>query len=109
MIPYNDFARMDIRLGEIVSAELVDGADKLLRLMVDIGEGEPRQIVSGIREYFADPQELIGKKCPFLVNLAHRTIRGFESEGMLLALRSEDRCFALLLPSTDLPTGSRVV
>ena len=109
MIPYDDFTKLDIRLGEIVSAEAVEGADKLLRLMVDFGEGGERQIISGIREYFSDRQELVGKKCPFLVNLEHRIIRGIASEGMLLACRGADGAFALLLPASELPVGTRVV
>lgn len=91
-----------------MGAEMVEGADKLLRLTVDFGEEHPRQIISGIRAYYEDPQALVGKKCPFLTNLVHRTIRGFESEGMLLAA-SRDGVFALLLPSVELPVGTRVV
>ncbi|MBI4086691.1 hypothetical protein HY416_01770 [Candidatus Kaiserbacteria bacterium] len=108
MIAYDDFAKLEITIGEIRAVDVVDGADKLLRLTVDFGEERPRQIISGIRTFFADPQALVGKKCPFLTNLAHRTIRGLESEGMLLAAHHEDT-FALLLPSNDLPAGTRVI
>ena len=114
MISYDDFAKLDIRIGEIKTVNVVEGADKLLKLTVDVGEkhhdGSPcvRQIVSGIRTYFEDPQILVGKKCPFLVNLAPRVIRGFESQGMILAGSSEEGGFALFHPHADLPTGSRI-
>ncbi len=109
MITYDDFAKLEITIGEIRSVEIVDGADKLLRLSVDFGEEKPRQIISGIRLYFEDSQSLVGKKCPFLTNLEHRTIRGLESEGMLLAAHSGEGTFALLLPSVALPAGTRIV
>jgi methionine--tRNA ligase beta chain len=107
IISYDDFAKLDIALGVIRSVELIEGADKLLKLSVDIGEESPRQILSGIKEYFADPQELVGKQCPFIVNLQPRIIRGLESQGMILAANVEDT-LALLLPSTPLPPGTRV-
>lgn len=117
MINYDDFAKLDIRIGTILSVEVVEDADKLLKLMVDVGEtktneaGEtevaPRQIVSGIREYFADPGELVGKQCPFLINLEPRVIRGLESQGMILAA-SDDSDFALLHPHTELTSGAKI-
>lgn len=107
MISYDDFAKLDIALGVIQSVEVVEGADKLLRLLVDIGEAEPRQIISGIREYFEDIDVLVGKQCPFLANLEPRVIRGLESQGMILAANHED-IFALLIPHNQLPAGTRV-
>jgi methionyl-tRNA synthetase len=107
MISYDDFTKLDIRIGEITSVEIVEGADKLLKLTVDVGEDRSRQVISGIRMYFEDPQWLVGKKCPFLANLEHRTIRGIESEGMILAASAGDT-LALLLPHRDLPVGTRL-
>lgn len=107
MISYDDFAKLDIAIGVITSVEVVEGADKLLRLLVDVGEEEPRQIISGIREYFDDIQILVGKQCPFLLNLEPRVIRGLESQGMILAASHED-IFALLIPHNELPAGTRV-
>lgn len=113
MINYDDFAKLEIRIGTILSVEIVEGADKLLKLAVDVGEKDeegnarPRQIISGIREFFADPQVLVGKQCPFLVNLEPRTIRGFESQGMILAASTEAG-FALLHPHAELPSGAKV-
>ena len=108
MISYDDFAKLEITIGEIKAVEVVEGADKLLKLSVDFGEERPRQIISGIRAYFPDPQALVGKQCPFLTNLEHRTIRALESEGMLLAAHHRET-LALLLPSADVPPGTRVI
>lgn len=107
MINYDDFAKLDIALGEILTVDVVEDADKLLKLTVDAGEEEPRQIISGIRTFFEDPQELVGKKCPFLVNLQPRVIRGLESQGMILAAE-KNGVFALFNPHNDLPPGTRL-
>lgn len=107
MISYDDFAKLDITIGVIKSVEVIENADKLLKLSVDVGEDEPRQIVSGIREYFEDPQFLVGKQCPFLTNLEPRTIRGYESQGMILAA-SHDDIFSLLIPHNELPAGTKI-
>lgn len=107
IISYDDFAKLDIAIGVIVSVEAVQGADKLLKLMVDVGEEKPRQIISGIKEYFEDIQTLVGKQCPFLINLQPRVIRGLESQGMILGADYED-IFSLLIPHNKLPAGTRV-
>ncbi len=107
MITYEDFAKLHIVLGKILSVENVEEADKLLRLSVDVGEESPRQIVSGIRLFFEDPQVLVGRTFPFLINLEYRTIRGVESQGMILAVSAED-AFSLLEPSVALPPGSKI-
>lgn len=85
-ISIDEFKKVEIKIGEILSAEKVPDADKLLRLLVDFNEENPRQIVSGISAYFPDPQVLVGKKCAFATNLEPRTIRGLESNGMILAV-----------------------
>lgn len=103
-ISFDDFKKVDIRIGTITHAEIVEGADKLLRLEVDFGE-EKRQIVSGIRGYVPDPAVLVGKQCPFAYNLAPRTIFGLESQGMIMAAGEEDS-FALLHPSAPVPPGT---
>lgn len=102
----DDFQKIEIRLGTVLSVDAVEGADKLYILKVDLGETAPRQILSGIREFVA-PEELLGKQFPFVTNLAPRTLRGFESQGMILA-GSHDSALALLLPSTPLPNGTRL-
>ncbi len=107
MISYDDFAKLEIRIGEIKTVAIVEDADKLLRLTVDFGEETPRQIISGIRTYFDDLQWLVGKKCPFLTNLEPRMIRGFESQGMILAA-SHNETLGLLFPHQDLPIGTKI-
>jgi methionyl-tRNA synthetase len=106
-ISYQDFAKLEIKIGTVISVEVVPEADKLLKLMVDIGEETPRQIISGIREFFTDPQTLIGQQYPFLTNLEPRVIRGLESQGMILAA-SAGEAFSLLAPTNPLPPGTIV-
>ena len=107
MISIEDFKKVEIALGKILSAEKVPETDKLLKLSVDVGEPSPRQIVSGIAGFFPDCSVLVGKKCMFVVNLEPRVIRGLESNGMLFAVSTEDRKFSLLEPSVDMPPGTR--
>jgi len=107
MISYDDFAKVEIRVGKILSAEKIPDTDKLLKLSVSFAEEAPRQIVSGIALYFPDPGVLVGKKCMFVANLEPRTIRGFESNGMLFAISTEDGKFSLLEPSQDIPEGTK--
>ncbi|MAZ56361.1 methionine--tRNA ligase subunit beta [bacterium] len=105
-VTFEEFAKLEIKIGTIKTVEVVEGADKLLRLEVDFGT-EERQIVSGIREYFIDPQELVGKQNPFITNLKPRVIRGLESQGMILAAHNGED-FALLDPNVPLPAGTIV-
>jgi methionyl-tRNA synthetase len=107
LVSYQDFAKLTIRLGTITGVEVVPEADKLLKLSVDFGD-ETRQIISGIRAYFPDPQALVGMQAPFIVNLEPRVIRGLESQGMILAASHEDQ-FGLLTPHQPLPPGSAVL
>ena len=106
-ITYDDFAKLEIMVGTILSVEVVPDADKLLKLSVDFGEEVPRQILSGIRTYFENPQILVGQQCPFVTNLAPRTIRGFESDGMILA-GSTEAGLALFHPSITVPSGTKI-
>lgn len=99
-----DLEKIDIRIGTVLSAEPVENTDKLMRLMVDLGEEVPRQIVSGIRAY-TTPEALIGKQLAFVANLEPRTIKGLESNGMLFAVGKEDT-FAFLVPSREVPSGT---
>ena len=107
MISLEEFKKIDIAVGKILSAEKVPETDKLLKLSVDLGEPNPRQIVSGISLYFPDCSVLVGKKCMFVANLEPRTIRGIESQGMILAVSADDGKFSLLEPSGDIPPGAR--
>ncbi|MDP3996589.1 MAG: hypothetical protein Q8P86_02760 [bacterium] len=108
MISFDDFKKLEIKIGEIKSAEKVPDTDKLLRLSVDMGEESHRQIISGIAEYFTDTKELVGKKCAFATNLESRVIRGLESQGMVLAVGGSESHFSLLEVSQSVPAGSTV-
>lgn len=108
MVTIDDFHKIEIKIGEILSAEKVEDADKLFRLSVGFGEEIPRQIVSGIAMYFPDPQVLVGKKCAFCTNLEPRVIRGNESNGMILAVSTEDGKFSLLETNADILAGTQV-
>jgi len=129
-INIDDFGKIEIRIGKILTAEKVEGADKLLKLEVDFGfekmeiktmdrsvqteNEEPktemvpikRQILAGIAQFYA-PEALIGKECPFVYNLAPRTLRGFVSQGMILC-PSNNGAPVLLHPDKEIEPGSLV-
>lgn len=107
-IPYGDFAKVEMRVGKILTAEKIPDTDKLLKLTVDFGEAKPRQIVSGIALYYPDPLKLVGKNCLFVTNLEPRIIRGEESNGMILALSTSEGAFSLLEPDKTIPIGTKV-
>lgn len=102
----DDFMKLEIRVGTVVSVDIVEGADKLYILKVDLGEELPRQILSGIRE-FVSADDLLNKQFPFVTNLAPRMLRGYESQGMILA-GSDDNGLALLNPHKPLVNGTRL-
>ena len=97
-ITIEDFAKVQLKIGEIKTADRVEGATKLLRLTVDIGEDTPRQILAGIAESYA-PETLIGRKIVVVANLAPRKMRGFESQGMLMAATDAEGHAILLHPA----------
>ncbi len=106
-IDYDDFAKVELRVAEIVEAERIPKADRLLRLVLRVGE-ERRQIVSGIAQHYT-PEELIGKRIVLVANLKPKKLRGVESHGMLLAATAEDGSLSLVtLDKPDFPTGMRV-
>lgn len=111
MINIDDFNKIEVKIGTVKSAERVPDTDKLLRLMVDFdeisleGEKRPRQIISGISAYVPEPESLIGRQFAFVTNLEPRTIRGFESNGMLFAVGSGES-FAFLTPDRKVPSGT---
>ena len=105
-ISYEDFAKLDIRIGVVVAAELVPETDKLIKCTVDFGDGMVRTIVSGIAEW-KKPEELVGRQFPYIVNLAPRMLRGVESQGMLIAA-SDDEGVALLEPERAVPPGTKL-
>jgi methionine--tRNA ligase beta chain len=100
-ITIDDFHKVEIRIGEIKAVELIEGSDKLLKLTVNFGDHD-RQVLSGIKAYFEDPQALVGKRCPFVTNLAPRMMMGLESQAMILAVGGGDTPFALF-ETTGMP------
>ncbi len=86
----------------------MEGSNKLLKLSVNFGEETPRQIVSGIAKFFPEISTLVGKKCAFCTNLEPRAMAGLESNGMIMAVSTEDGKFSLLEVGNDIPAGTGV-
>jgi methionyl-tRNA synthetase len=105
VIDFEEFKKLDLRIGHIKSATMVEGANKLLKIFVDIGD-EERQIVAGIAEHYA-PEDLVGKNIVIVANLKPAKIRGVESRGMLLAATDGDRVI-LLGPDKEATPGSKI-
>jgi methionyl-tRNA synthetase len=105
-IAIDDFVKVDLRVAQILVAERVPKADKLLRLEVDLGY-EKRQILAGIAQYY-EPEKLIGRKIVIVANLAPRKMRGLESNGMLLAASLPDGAPVLAGFLEDVPLGARL-
>ncbi len=103
---YDDFMKVELRIGKILTAERVPKADKLLKLSVDLGEAEPRTIAAGIAEAYA-PEQVLGRRVIVVANLAKRTIRGIESNGMLLAAGEPPNLTLAEVPG-ELPPGTRI-
>jgi methionyl-tRNA synthetase len=108
LIEITDFAKIDLRVGEVRSAERIPKADKLLLLTVDIGEEKPRQILAGIAQYY-EPEQLLGRKIVVVANLKPRKLRGYESQGMLLAASlGEEGKPVIATFAEDVPNGARL-
>lgn len=107
-ITYDDFKKVEMRVGRILSAEAIEGSEKLLKLKVDFGEAEPRQIISGIAKKVPSPEFLVGKQLPFATNLEPRIIFGHESNGMILAVSDDQDRFSLLEAPSEITPGSQV-
>ena len=105
-IDYDTFSRIDIRVGKILEAEKVPKTQKLLKLKVDTGV-DVRTVVSGIAEYYK-PEDIIGKRACFLVNLAPRKLRGIESNGMILMAENVDGKLTFISPEDEFEPGSKV-
>lgn len=111
-INYDDFQKLDIRIGTILEAEKVEGADKLLKLVVDLGnpagtgQVEKRTLIAGIAEDYK-PEDIIGKQIPILTNLEPKIIKGIESKGMILAVDIDGKA-TLLHPDKKVANGSKI-
>lgn len=112
MITYDDFKKVELKVGKVLSAERVEGSDKLLKLQVDLGanpsvsSGQIRQIIAGIGKQYA-PEQIVGKQIVIVANLEPRSLMGLESQGMLLAASDENGPI-VLMPEREVPSGSEI-
>jgi len=106
-ISYDDFSKLDIRVGEVVSAENVKKSKKLLKLEINFGDLGSRQILSGISEWYL-LEDLLGKKCVFIVNLQSRKMMGLESQGMVL-MSEENSKPIFIIPEKNIKNGEPVI
>jgi len=107
-IEIDDFAKVDLRVGQVLSAERIPKADKLLLLKVDLAEEQPRQVLAGIAQYY-EPEKLIGRKVVIVANLKPRKLRGLESQGMVVAASYGEEGRPVLATFTeDVPNGARL-
>jgi methionyl-tRNA synthetase len=106
-ISIDDFAKVDLRVGIVLSAQTVKGADKLLHLKVDLGEAEPRTIVAGIAEAYK-PEDLLNRKVVIVANLQPRKLRGLTSNGMIVAASVEGGKPVLAAFLEEIPVGARL-
>jgi len=103
---YEDFTKLEMKLCKVLVAEAVPDSDKLIRFELDCGEEKPRQILSAIREWYTQPEILVGKQMLFCTNLKPRKIRGLESEGMLMAIGDDKPIF--IIADEDVAPGAKV-
>jgi methionyl-tRNA synthetase len=106
-ISIDDFVKVEMRVGQVLEAQRVKGADKLLHLKVDIGEPQPRTLVAGIAEAYS-PEQIIGRKVVIVANLQPRKLRGIESNGMIVAASVEGGKPVLASFLEDIPVGARL-
>ena len=107
IIDFNEWLKLDLRVGKILEVNEIEGADKLYKLLIDIGS-EKRTIVAGLKPYFKK-DELKDKLCIVFTNLKPRVVKGIESKGMLLAAVNEDESKVILIsPEEDIKVGSRI-
>jgi len=105
-IPFEEFQKLDLRIGKIIEANQIPGSRNLIRIMVDFGP-EKRQAVAGLLQWYT-PQELVGKKCVFILNLRKRKVMGVESQCMILAAEDSEGTVVVLQPEKDIAEGSRI-
>jgi len=108
MITFDEFAKVEMRVGKVMAAEKVEGSEKLLRLEVDFNEEERRQVVSGIAKTFTEPEVLVGESFLFVTNLEPREIMGLESQAMIVAAKKEDGEIVLMEPSSEVEPGAKL-
>ena len=105
-VSFAEFQKFDLRIGKIIEATQIPDSKKLIKIMVDFGT-EKRQAVAGLLKYYK-PEELVGKKCVFLLNLQRRMLAGIESQCMILAAEDEAGNVTVLQPEKDIAEGSKI-
>ena len=105
-ISFAEFQKLDLRIGKIIEANQIPNSKKLIRINVDFGS-EKRQAVAGLLKYYT-PEELVGKKCVFLLNLQRRMLAGVESQCMILAAEDNEGNVIVLKPEKDIAEGSKI-
>lgn len=105
-IPFEDFQKLDLRVGKITEANQIPNSRNLIRMMVDFGT-EQRQAVAGLLQWYK-PEDLVGKKCVFILNLQRRIMMGVESQCMIFAAEDEAGNVVVLQPEKDIGEGSRI-
>lgn len=105
-IPFEEFQKLDLRVGKITEANQIPGSRNLIRVTVDFGT-EKRQAVAGLLQWYK-PEDLVGKKCAFILNLQHRKLMGVESQCMILAAEDDKGNVVVLQPEREVAEGSRI-
>jgi methionine--tRNA ligase beta chain len=105
-ISFAEFQKLDLRVGKIIEAEQIPNSKKLIKLTVDF-VSEKRQCVAGLLKYYK-PDQLLGKKCVFLLNLQRRVLAGVESQCMILAAEDSEDHVSVLMPEKDIVEGSKI-
>ena len=105
-ITFAEFQKLDLRVGKIVEANQIPDSKKLIKILVDFGT-EKRQAVAGLLRWYK-PEDLVGKKCVFLLNLQRRVLAGVESQCMILAAEDEAGNVVVLQPEKDIAEGSKI-
>jgi len=105
-ISFEEFQKLDLRIGKVIEATQIPNSKKLIQLTVDFGL-EKRQAVAGLLKYYA-PEQLVGKKCVFLLNLQRRVLAGVESQCMILAAEDSEANVTVLMPEKDIAEGSKI-
>jgi len=107
-IKYDDWKKVEIKIGKILTVERIEKSEKLLKLSVDFAEASgPRQIISGISKYFPEIEYLINKKCAFVTNLEPKPLMGLESNGMILAVGGGEEPFSIFEVRDEIVTGTQ--
>jgi len=105
-IPFDEFQKLDLRIGKVLEANQIPGSRNLIRMIVDF-KTEKRQAVAGLLQHYK-PEELVGKKCAFILNLQRRKLMGVESQCMIFAAEDNQGHVVVLQPERDISEGSRI-